>query len=468
MRVTAGNVVLAWDRADAILHVRLVDARANSSHDEMVLSVPEISIALDADALLHGEVSPTEIHVLRPDLKVVRPAENRSERELSESGNSAGSAISDLMSLLADMSDATSPGRGLRQIRIAQGSLDVEDRRTGISWRGTLENTRVWRDAPGLHAASFLAAASDGRQSDLAIAAQYDAKKKKLSAGLNFSQIRPAMFAAFGSSLRNLAAVDLPVRGSVGLAVGGDGAVEKIDFDFLGGAGHLALPVPLAQELGMLAAAQRLAVRGGQLSGTYTNDGAVMDIDRLSIDAEPGQTVHLPAPLDHDMPLSAIRAEGYYRGDDKTAKVESLEVDLDGPSIALSATAEGIGTAGGSKAKVEIVAKDIETNDFPRYWPSALGTSAYEWCTEHLSEGGISEARIEVSATAGADGVEIASLAGTMNMSGITVDYLPPMPKAQNVVRRRRVRSQQPHRENLRRRSRRRVGPGRHREAVRF
>ena len=40
-------------------------------------------------------------------------------------------------------------------------------------------------------------------------------------------------------------------------------------------------------------------------------------------------------------------------------------------------------------------------------WPSSLGTNAYEWCTEHLSDGGISEARIELMATGSADGIEM-------------------------------------------------------------
>jgi len=435
MRVAIEDVGLDWDRSNGLLHVRLVKTQATSSNDEVVLNVPELSVALVADALLRGEVAPTAIDVVRPDLKVVRSAEDRAEMKLSENDDSASSLLSGVMSVLADMTDPKSPGQELREIRIEQGSLNVQDRRTGLSWRGKLENTRVWRNAPGLNAASYLAVTSEGQHSELAIEAAYNSNEAKLSGGLSFGQIRPAMLAAFGSTLDGLATIDLPVHGTLGLVAGGDGKIEKIekiDFDILGDAGHLVLPVALAQELGIPGAAQRLAVSGVQLNGTYEAQGAVINIHRLSINVEPGQAVKLPAPVSHEMPLSAIRAQGQYRGDDKSAKLESLVLDLDGPSIVINAAAHGIGTQGGLKATAEIVANDIQTNDFPKYWPSSLGTNAYEWCTEHLSDGGISEARIELTATENADGIDIASLSGRMDIKGVTVDYLPPMPKARN------------------------------------
>ena len=50
---------------------------------------------------------------------------------------------------------------------------------------------------------------------------------ERLSAGLSFDQIRPAMFAPLGPSVGSLTAIDLPLRGTLGLVAGGTGEIEK-------------------------------------------------------------------------------------------------------------------------------------------------------------------------------------------------------------------------------------------------
>ncbi len=430
LSVSADDTILKWNRSDGILDVRLVNARASSSGGDVVVRVPELSVGLNADALLRGAIVPTEIEIVRPDVRIVRPAD--AAPDPGDTEEDSGAPLSTLMSALAEIPGPESHIRGLESVRVVDGTVDVEDGKTGIAWRGTLQNTRVWRGPSGINAESSLSATSAGQQSDLAFTGEFTAKEKKLSAGLSFNQIRPAMFAPLGPSLNALAAVDLPVRGTLSLLVSEDGTIEDVDFDFLGGVGHVALPLPIAEELGVLAAAQRLAVRGLQLKGTYKGQGMAVGIDRLSIDLEPGTTVYLPAPLDHHMPLAAVRVRGEYSGGAHRAELASLELDLDGPEIEVTATADGIGTAAGLKVKAEITARNIKTNDLARYWPSSVAKNANEWCIEHLSDGGISEARIDVAASGQPEEMEITSVSGKMDIEGITVDYLPPMPKVRN------------------------------------
>lgn len=432
VHVAVDDTVLSWNRSDGVLNVRLVNAAASSSSGEVVIRVPELSLGLLSDALLRGVIAPTQVEIVRPDVRIVRPADADSSIDLGQTYEGSGPPLSAVMSALAHMPDPKSGIYGLKRIRVVDGSVDVQDRKRGLSWQGTLNNTEVWREPTGISATSFLSVTSHGEQAELAMTGEFVATEAKLSVGLSFSQIRPALFASLGSSFASLSAIDLPVRGTLNLLAGGDGTIENLGFELLGGVGHLSLPVPVAQELGILAAAQRLAVRGIELNGTYESKGTTVDIDRLSIDVEPGQAVYLPAPLNHEMPLSAVRARGRYFGDDKRAELASLRLDLDGPEIEVTATADGIGTAAGLKTKAELTATNIQVNDLARYWPSSVATNAYEWCIEHLSEGSITEARVEVAARGSPEDMEVATLSGRMDIKGVSVDYLPPMPKVRN------------------------------------
>jgi hypothetical protein len=268
-------------------------------------------------------------------------------------------------------------------------------------------------------------------RANIAITGEYIAAQKLFSVGLSFDEFRPSAFSDLGQPLRVLDAIDLPIRGTVGLAFGGDAIVKDVTFDLIGGVGHFVLPVWLAKDLDMLSAAQRLAVRGFGLHGAYRTAGSTVEIDNLNIDLAPGQSVYLPAPIDHPMPLAAVRGRGTYSGDTKRVAVDSLEVNLDGPVINAKATADGVGEA--ITAKAEVTATGIKTVDLKRYWPPSLASGGREWSVESLSDGGITNAKLEVTLDEGPDGIDVSSLTGTMNIEGVTVDYLQPMPKARDV-----------------------------------
>jgi hypothetical protein len=166
LSVSADDTIVKWNRSDGILDVRLVNARASSSGDEVVVRVPELFVGLNADALLRGAIVPTEIEIVRPDVRIVRPAD--ATPDPGDTEEALGAPLSTLMSALAEIPGPDSQIRGLESVRVVDGTVDVEDGKTGIAWRGTLQNTRVWRGPSGINAESSLSATSAGQQSDLA------------------------------------------------------------------------------------------------------------------------------------------------------------------------------------------------------------------------------------------------------------------------------------------------------------
>ncbi len=429
-RVRLDDTVLTWDKSSGALDVRLVGARAVGSDDAVIARVPEMSVGLNATALLHGTIAPTEIEVFRPNLRLVRKPDGSFHMALGATQQGSESLFGGVMSAFERPPSPDNPMSYLESIRIVDGTVNLEDQKYGLSWEGSLPEATLRRSPTGFNGDGALSLISAGQQAEFAVTGEYIAAEKKLSAGINFSEFRPAAFAELAPSLEFLGAIDLPVRGTANLLLDGNGEAEEIGFDVLGGVGHLALTDSVARTLGIPAAAQRLAVRGVQLSGTYNTQETAVAIDHLNIDLEPGQTVYLPAPLDHRMPLAAVQGQGRFLGDEQRAELSSLKIDLGGPKIAASATATGLFDK--PAAEADITVTNLQTNELARYWPPSVADSAREWCTERLSDGGITEARIKLAAGTTTDDIELTSLTGSMDVKGLTVDYLPPMPKARN------------------------------------
>lgn len=152
--VSVGDAVLTWRRSDRILDVRLVDAEARSPEDQIVARVPELSVALKTDALLSGVISPTEIEIVRPDVRLVRTADTGSVMT-EKPDESSGPALSSVMSFLAEMSGSDGQMRELSRIRVVDGAVSVEDRLLGLSWNGSIRNTALWREPSGIRAKGF-------------------------------------------------------------------------------------------------------------------------------------------------------------------------------------------------------------------------------------------------------------------------------------------------------------------------
>lgn len=65
----------------------------------------------------------------------------------------------------------------------------------------------------------------------------------------------------------------------------------------------------------------------------------------------------------------------------------------------------------------------------PDVWPSALGPDAHAWVKENLSQGQVDLALF----TLYFKGAELVDLKGDIDVSGVRVDYLNPMPAVENV-----------------------------------
>jgi len=421
------DTVLTWAGWERALDIRFVDVRAIGPDGAVIARVPEVSVGLNVAALARGVVAPMEVELFRPSVRLRRQPDGNLDVDFAEEGPGSEVLFDRVLADLLAPPDPDNPMSYLEGVRILDARVILEDSSLGISWKGSSSVARLWREGNSVKTEAFLTIALDGEQADMAMIGEYDAPNDRLDLGVSFDEVRPASFARMAPALRVLEAFDLPLRGTVTLATDGAGVIEGVGFDIISGVGNLALPAPVAQDVGVPALALGLAVRGAQVHGRYERAGPKIEIDHVNITLEEGGTVFVPAPIDHEFPLASIDGKGRYLGDGGRVELDSLDIDLVGPQVTVSGILDGIGDA--MTGNVAITMENLKADDLPVYWPRSVKTDAQEWSVASLSDGIVPKARFDIKLRPSADGIEVTELAGTFDVVDLTVDYLPPMPK---------------------------------------
>ncbi len=468
-RIRLDDTVIAWEGWERTLGLHLVNARAVDAEGRVLARVPELSLSLSARAMARGLLAPAEITLYRPTLRL-RLDGPRYQVLLEET-----SASEDLLNgILRELLAPPAPGRAmsyLERIDVIDGNLAIEDSRLGTPWRAPVSHARLWRIDAGLKCEILLTLVADGAPADVVVMGEYSGPDERLDLALAFGSLRPAAYARIAPPLRILDAVDAPVRGTITVSARAGRMLESVGFDLSGGAGHLALPVPIAAELGLLPWAQRTAVREFALRGRYDEVAGRLDIDHaqiafdgslflgppfdqeVSLEALGGRgryrlaghllevdelrlglrdpaSVLLPPPIGHRLPLRSAFAQGRYLGTEGRLELSRLELDLDGPTAAAS----GLVTVEPFAAEIEATLAGLRVDDLERYWPRALVPGGHDWSTAHLSDGVVSELRLGLGMGVDANGeTTVHRLDGAFAVDGLSIDYLPPLPRIRAV-----------------------------------
>ncbi len=429
-RVRLDDTILAWAGWERALDIRVLNVRALAADGTVVARFPEVSLSLSAQALAQGLVAPRRIEVFRPSLVLVRDAEGGltiglgAERRAAET--SVGQIVADALAVEAP----AGPLAYLRRLDVVDARVTIEDQTLGLSWEAPSAQLQFRRDGEHLKGEVSLALMLEHEPAHFTVIGDYDAGTRRLDVGVTFSEVNPAVLSRLTPQLKPMRAVDLPMQGTVTASMAGDGAVEAVGFHLTGGGGHLALTVPVAQRLGLLSLAQRLPVQTVEVSGRFEGDIGLVEVTNLFVDLGPEGAVYLPLPADHTMPLRSLRATGRYHGADRRLEIGSLDIDLQGPTLRLDkASIDGLG--GAMTVRAAGTLRDVPVDGFDTYWPRGWGADPRTWCLAHLSGGQVSAVRGEAVLRATEGGAfTVESLRGDMDIEDVTVDYLPPMPKA--------------------------------------
>lgn len=359
------------------------------------LTLPEVRLGLSARAALHGMIAPTRVVVKAPFLEVERDPSGAFHLGL---GDAAASASQDWGAVL--LHDLAGPPNGqgplgyLTDVAVRDAALTVNDRSLGLSWHADHADVVLHRRASGMTGDIRFTVGPGDRQAAFSGTLDYRRATASLAVALRFSGLRPAAWSSAAPALAPLAAIDLPTSGEV------RAVLDTRQFTIRSASCDLVLGTGSLRHAGLVGGA--VAVAGGTLAATYDPAAGRLDLDRITL-------------------------------------------DLGGPQLSATGTVDGLGgnlLAGAwprsLDAALTVEAQNLPVDDFSRLWPERLAVDTRAWVTEHVHDGTVDSARMQLGLhadlpAASAASVSVDRLSGTLDYRNLTVAYFNPLPPVRGV-----------------------------------
>ncbi|TCS62160.1 YhdP family protein [Varunaivibrio sulfuroxidans] len=434
-RITLADTVVSWGGWRQPVDVRVLDVKANAPDGKTIARVPEISLAISTKALWHGVIAPKSIELFRPRLRVTRRAAGGVDFDfanLATSPEGTGDLVAGIFADIMSTPNVARPMSYLTHVGMMAAEVDIVDERTALVWNASSSDIDIRRDSKGLKGEATLNLDGPQGKSEVSLIGTYDQAANRIDMGGSFDALNPSAYAELSDRIGFLSALDVPLQGTLTASLTPRGDFESIGFDLTGGRGHLAVPIAVAQRMGMLPLAQRVAIEGMHIKGRYAGLSGDWAIDDVTVDFTKGVKIFVPAPVDKAFPVSTLKARGSYSAARKRIDLASLEMNLDGPRARLAATIDARGGATSPWGDLAIVAKvgfgDVGVKPLMNYWPPSLVRDVRDWVDEHFLGGRLNDVSVDLALALHGGAISLTSVSGTMQADHLSIDILPPLP----------------------------------------
>jgi len=424
------DTILTWAGWERALDIRVLEVKVLRPDGELVGSIPEVSFSLSGQALVNGIYAPRSIELFGPRIRIIRTFDGDVDIGFMDTQKKSADLTGLLFDQLQAAPDPNNAMSYLARLEVVNGEVTLDDQLLGKTWVTPSAHVSLRRDSAGIKGQFNLELDVDKRQTEIAGSGVYQTALKRFDLTVNFSEVSPVAFSSIYYELGPLRALALPLKGTITAGVTLGGKIEWAGFNLTGGKGIINLPGPVRQTLGV----EKVVLRG-----RYEGEENSLDIDELSLTMGAKGHLLLPAPANHPVPLASLSLKGKFLGQTQRLEITEAIADLQGPELNFTATLDGFPGFtefdGETEMSIDLKGgiKDVPVDHLKKYWPRAWGTSAYDWLVPNLSAGVVHQARAEMQLWGeGVKGFELVSLDGDMDVSGVTVDYLNPMPKVQN------------------------------------
>lgn len=377
-RVIIGASSLVWDPGDHAIEVRADRVSVFDGDNKAVMVVPEMTVRFRLPALLRGVVAPRTITFVRPAVTVIRAADGGWEFSAvpdTEQGPAASTGSGLALELIE---------RGLAELdrfRLVDARLVIDDRRAHALWvvpRVSLALDHV-RDQFAVGASLELDL--DGQTVPLRGSGRLDAAYNLRSAELSVADLVPAHLARRLVELQDLAALDLPLGGTVRFenAPTDGGAGPALWFDLAAGAGQLVRP----------------ELPGGAL------------------------------------PVNHATARGTYRIAQDVLQLDAATLGLATTALTLSGSARDL--TGHPAVEGNLGIASLPLDDLRKYWPAEMGANARRWILANMSQGTIRDLAVRFGFHLDGADVALDALDGTLAVDGTKLRYIKSQPLIEQV-----------------------------------
>ncbi len=425
MSVKIKDTILSWEGWDRTLDIRILGTTVFTRDGRRLASIPEAALSLSGPAMVKGIVAPKSIELIRPEIHLLRKSDGAFAFEMGDGMSVRADRAFNLEQLIGRREDPNRPLSYIKEIAVDNAEFHYEDKATGATFVAPNTTLSLQRIGETIIFDTGLDVLLNGKSTKLDLNASYNLTTEILDAEAVSHALFVADIANLIPELDDLKALEFSLAGKVNLAMDKAGKVRSFFADLSASEGFLSVPEPALQKLELDA----LSIRLG-----YEDFNDRIRIEEFLLALKQGKTLRIPEPLAHDMPMESIRLTGDYEVSTDTLNLEQLSFDMgEGPTGSVTGEIEGI--AKGPKRTINIVGELLKVNpsNLHRYWPEGLSVDAREWVVNQLSDGLVHRASINLSAESNEKGeINLNHVFGDMELDGITVDYLPPMPVVKN------------------------------------
>ena len=468
-RLKLSDTILTWGGWDHSPDIRVLDVQILNLENEVIGNIPELSFSLDRSALLKGEIAPNFVELFGPKLHFIRELDGSMNIGFGETKGFYGGATSATFLDLLDGPRDEHPLRYLKSLNIISADVSVDDQMLETSWVTPSANIYLRRDDLGVQGRISLVLDVKGKQTELELIGRYKRVDKTLEITADIDKISIAPFAPVFGDIDLLKKFNVPLRGSVALSFPIFGGSHSVRFDVKGDAGKLSLPEPFNNIVDIKSVAMvgeyynatgqteirdirlelsenqlnlpmlfddMLNIKSLTLAGSYSSRTGIARIQEMRGQIGPSHKINILAPFNHKIPLRAFSLSGIYYANADWLDVSEFIADLNGPQVLIKGSVGGAFT----KSETVVVQVDGELNNVPvnnlsDYWPNLFWPDAHDWINKNLADGTLNFVKAKSSFLISDKGVpKVEFMEGSLKLTGVSVDYLPPMPKGKNIT----------------------------------
>ncbi len=503
-RVDFAAADVRWRTENRTFVVTITKAALFHGQETPALNIPELAIAIRAGALLRGVIAPTRLTFTGVSARFVRNAQGAvglgfmtanalpldgvfdtgpdpdGELEPAQESDAAPAAEMEAFPGLNPLDRLANAGgqsialRALQTLEILDGHVAFADAATGLSVEAYGAELRFTRAGPGTPDPSAIAMAFKAGLllGDEVVRVSASGLERPGAAGydltLRFDEVNPDSFSALLAELAPLRDVDLPLSGTVRLALTPQTDLEALEVEILGGPGRYrlapvtALPLVEAEhEVHMLKEVPgQIAVRAASLAAHYDPDARLLTIDRanlrtdkadltiggtigfevdptgaraletLKVDLEGrDMRVFVPVYSEREARIDLLKVKGRHDFEQAMTHLEDLRLEAYGGAVALTGRFGSVG--GKPEVFMDGVLSRFPAAHLMAVWPRGVAAGARDWIGANISAGRLGEGTLKIEAPAGTFDIgympdEAMRLAFTIE--DVTTGFVPGLP----------------------------------------
>jgi hypothetical protein len=395
------DTVLAWAGWERTLDIRGVGVSIQDAAGQELASVPEVGFGLSGAALFRGLVAPSRIELYRPELALGRNEDGNfqfgakliSGAEPTAASENAPKSSGVVNALVQELLEAPDPGKQtgyLTEASIYSGTVSIDDRHAGNVWKAEDLEVHLARGDRGVAGSFRVSVPQFGDPAQLSGETLLPWNGEQFEIDIKLQRFSASSIGLIETGLSILANADIFLEGQAQTTISRTGELGVTHFSFTGNNGEIALP----------------------------------DL--------------MKAPL----PIKTLLAQGSVDPDRDLIALESLTLDIDGPTFELAGAGDGFlrGRATDDGAPVltaTLKANGIDWKKLDGWWPETMAADSRSWLIKNITSGIVEDLDAKTKVRFPQDEqppAVVEELAGTFKARELTVHYLRPMPPIEHGV----------------------------------